>query len=130
MYSSVPFRLCSAFIDPTHSNMMLRVVTCVVVCLQFVVYFFNILFNIKTILELKSSIGQKQNVTSACTQFSILTIANTLCWIPSGTIFLICIFNYKFSIVMVTWVAITITSVHPVTNSVLLIATTARKWKR
>ena len=34
-YMSVPFRLCSPFIDPTQSNVMLRIATCVVLSLQF-----------------------------------------------------------------------------------------------
>ena len=127
VYSSVPFRLCSPFIDPSHSNVMLRVTTCVVVCLQFIVYFTNIVFNNKIILILKSSTVKKYNLSSLFTQFSIATVSNTLCWIPSGIIFLFCMFTDEFSIVMVAWVVITMASVHSVTNSVLFIVTTARK---
>ena len=127
MYPSVSFRLCSPFIDPTHSNIMLRVATCAVVCLHFVVYFFNTLFNSKIILKLKSLPGTKLKVTAVLKQLSILTVSTILCWIPSGIIFLICMFIDEFSITMVVWVVITMPSVHSVTNSILFIATTARK---
>ena len=130
VYSSVPFRLCSPFIDPTNSNMMLTTVTFVVVCLQFIVYILNILISIKIFLELKRSVGQKHNITSLLTQFSILTISNTICWVPSGIIFLIRMFTYEFSIIMITWVVIGVTSVNSVTNSILFIVTTARIWRK
>ena len=130
VYSSVPFRLCSPFIDPTNSNMMLKTTTFVVVCLQFIVYILNILLNSNIILELKRSFGQKQNIASLLTQFSVLTVSNTICWIPSGIVFLICMFIDEFSIVMVSWVVIVVTSVHPVTNSILFIVTTLRKMKQ
>ena len=72
VYSSVPFRLCSPFIDPSNSNMMLRTATFVVVCLQFTVYILNIFFSSKIIFELKRSVGQKHNIASLLTQFSIV----------------------------------------------------------
>ena len=131
MYSSVPFRLCSPLIDPTHSSMVLTVTTCVLVCLQFSVYFSNILFNSKTILKLKdSNFSQKQSIASLLTQFLILRVSNTICWVPSGIIFVICMFIDEFSIIMVTWVVIAVTSIHPVTNSILFIVTTARRLKK
>ena len=128
LYSGVPFRLCSPFINPIHS-VMLTIATCAVVILQFSVYFLEILFNSKIILELKNSVHQKQNITSLVTQISILTVSKTLCWIPSGVIFLICMFTDEFSIIMVTWVVIAVTSIHSVTNSFIFIVTKARKWK-
>ena len=127
MYSNVPFRLCSPFVDPTHSNMMLTVTTCLVVSLQFIVYFLNILFSSKMICLLKDSISKKHNITSLVTQFCIFTVSNTVCWISSGIIFLICMFIDEFSITMLTWVVIKITSVNSITNSVIFIITTTRK---
>ena len=127
LYPGVPFRLCSPFINPIHSNVMLTIATCVVVILQFSVYLFEILFISKIILELKNSVHQKQNITSLIKHISILTASKTLCWIPSGVIFLICIFTDEFSIIMVTWVVVTVTGIHSVTNSFLFIITTARK---
>ena len=127
LYSSVPFRLCSPFISLIHSNVMLSIVTYAVVILQFSVYFLEIIFNSKIILELKNSINQKQNITSLVTQISILTVSKTLCWISSGVIFLICMFTDAFSIIMVTRVVIAVTSIHSVTNSFLFIVTTGRK---
>ena len=62
VYSSVPFRLCSPFIDPAHSNMMLTIISCVLVCLQLSVYFLNILFNSKTIFQLKGSKFRKKEI--------------------------------------------------------------------
>ena len=129
LYSGVPFRLCSPFINPIHSNVMLTIATCVVVILQFSVYFFEILFNSKIILELKNSVHQKQNITSLVKQISILTVSKTLCWIPSGVFFLICLFTDEFSIIMVTWVVVTVTGIHSVTNSFIFIETSARKLK-
>ena len=110
VYGSVPFRLCSPFIDPTHSNMMLRGSTCIVVCFQFIVYLLNIVFNSKTILKLKGSKGkvQKRSVSSLLTQFSISTFSNTFGWTFSGIIFLICMFIDEFSIIMITWVVMTV----------------------
>ena len=130
VYSSVPFRLCSPFIDPTNSNMMLRTATFVVVCLQFTVYILNILISSKIIVELKRSVGQKHNIASLLTQFSILTVSNTICLISSGVIFLICMFTDEFSIIMITWVVIAVTSVNCVTNSILFIVVIARIWKK
>ena len=127
VYSSVPFRLCSPFIDPTHSNMMLTVATCFVVGLQFTVHFLNILFSSKMICILKDSIGKKHNIASLVTQSCILTISDTVCWISSGIIFLICMFTDEFSIIMVTRVVIKITSVHSITNSIIFIITKSRK---
>ena len=130
LYSGVPFRLCSPFINPIHSNVMLTIAACAVVILQFSVSFLEILFNSKIILELKNSVHQKQNITSLVTQISILTVSKTFCWIPSCVIFLICMFTDEFSIIMVTWVVVTVTSIHSVANSFIFIVTTARKWKK
>ena len=136
-YGSLPFRLCSPFIDPTHSNMILRIATCFVVCLQFTIYILNVLFKSKTILELKDfrekaqiSLSQKDYITSSLVQFSVLTMSNTLCCIPSGIIFLICMFIDEFSIHMVTWVVITVSSVNSITNPTVFIITTVRKWNQ
>ena len=127
VFSSVQFRLCSPFVDPTHSNMMLTGATCVVVGLQFVVHFLNILCSSKVISLLKNSIDKKENITSLVTQFCILAISNTVCWIFSGIIFLMCMFTDEFSIIMVTWIVIKITSVNSITNSIIFITTTLRK---
>ena len=129
LHSSVPFRLCSPFINYFHSNVMLTIATCGVAILQFSVYILEIFLNCKIMLELKSSVHQKQNITSLITQMSIMTVSKTLYWIPSSIIFLICLFTEKFSIIMITWVVIAVTSIHPVTNSFLFIITTARKWR-
>ena len=136
VYGSVPFRLCSPFIDPTHSNMMLRVTTCIVVFLQYVVFCLNIVFNSKTISELKGSKGkvktpvtQKHSVTSLLTQFSILTVSNTFGWILSGIIFLICMFIAEFSVIMITWVVTAVSGIKSITNPIVFIVTTVRKWK-
>ena len=104
LYSGVPFRLCSPFINLIHSNVMLTIATCVVVILQFSVYFLEIFFNSKIILELKNSVHHKQNITSLVKQISILTVSKTICWIPSGVFFLTCMLIDKFSTIMVTWV--------------------------
>ena len=128
-YSDIPFRLCSPFIDPTHSNRMLRFATYGVVYLQFIAYFSNILFHSAIISKLNNSISQKRNFSFLSTQLSILTISNTVCWIPSGIIFLICIFTDEFSIIMITWVVISITSVQPATSSILFIVITSRRQK-
>ena len=136
LYFHVPFRLRSPFIDPTYSTVMLTVATSVVVCFQFIVYFLNIILNSKTVLELNSSKEKVQfkgnhdhTVASLVTQFYILTLSSTLSWIPSGIIFLICMFIEAYSIVIVTWVVLTVSSVNSVTNPIVFIVTTVRKWK-
>ena len=136
LYSNVPFRICSPFIDPTHSNVMLTVATFVVVCFQFIVYFLNIILNSKTVLELKGSKEKVQfkgnhdhTVASLLTQFYILTMSSTLSWIPSGITLLICMSIDDFSIVMVMWVVLTVSSTNSITNPVIFIVTTTRKWK-
>ena len=132
VYGSVPFRLCSPFIDPTHSNMMLRGSTCIVVCFQFIVYLLNIVFNSKTILKLKGSKGkvQKRSVSSLLTQFSISTFSNTFGWTFSGIIFLICMFIDESSIIMITWVVMTVSGINSITNPIVFIGTTVRKGKK
>ena len=128
VFSSVPFRLCSPFIDPTYYNIMLTETSCFLVCLQFSVYFLNILLNSKTIFQLKASkFSQSQSIASLLTQFSILTVSNTICWVSNGVIFLICMFTDEFSIIMITWIVIGVTSVNSVTNSILFIVIAARK---
>ena len=136
LYSKVPFRICSPFIDPTHSTMMLTVATFVVVCFQFIVYFLNIILSRKTVLELKGSKGKVQfkgnhdhTVVSLLKQFYILTLSSTLSWIPNGIILVICMFIEAYSIVIVTWVVLTVSSINSVTNPIVFIVTTTRKWK-
>ena len=138
MYTNVPFRLCSPFIDPTQSNVMLRIATCAVVSLQFLVYFSINYFNSKTIFELQSlkekvqtPVSQKHYVTSWLTKFFVLTLSSTFSWIISGVIFLICMFIFnEYSIIIITWVATTVSGVNSITNPILLIVTTARKRKQ
>ena len=69
VHDSVPFRISSPFADPTHSNVILTIATCVVLCLQFIVFFLNIVFSSKMIFQLKSSIGQHHFIVSVVVPF-------------------------------------------------------------
>ena len=68
-----------------------------------------------------------KNNTTLMIQIIIITASNTLCWIPSGIIYLISLFMKKYLIDMVTWATIAITPVNSIINPVVFIVTTIRK---
>ena len=134
IYSSVPYALCHPFVDPSGSVLLVKITTWIVVTLQTVSCIINIFLYLKLLKDMKisqkevqKSVKQSNRARSMTIQIVILMTSNILTWIPSGVIYLALLHLNKYPIEIVAWTIILITTINPVINPLVIIATRAKK---
>ncbi len=122
----VPFKLCSPFIDPTHSVLLLRITTWVLFLLQvlssvFIAVVYGKLLKAKqeSTEALKGKMSNQQSNRAIILQLVLATMTNILCWIPSSIVYLIAMFLERFSMDMMIWTMIVATPLNSVINPVI-----------
>ena len=90
-YSSLPFRLCSPFVDPSHSQITLKFITCFVVFLNTIAIAFDIGGLSKNLAQVKNTC-KTSDISVECylkkkyhglgKHLYISILFNILCWIP------------------------------------------------
>ena len=95
IYSSLPVRICSPFIDPTGEIFLIKFMTWLIVLIQLIVAMVVIIVHVLLIKELKKSQQQiggttpkKLSTWKTTMQIVLIIISNVICWVPSGIIFL------------------------------------------
>ena len=134
IYSSIPYVLCHPFIDPSGSVLLVKITTWIVVTLQTVLCVVNVILSLKLLKETKisqkavqKSVKKSNRAIFMTIQIMILMASNVLTWIPSGVIYLALLNLNKYPIEIVAWTIILITTINPVINPLVFIATTVKK---
>ena len=136
-HKEVPFKLCSPFVDPTDSVLTLRITTLVTVSFQFssvfiifVIYFLMVRYLKSYDNDFFENGSQKKSHAPLFIQIFIVTVSNILCWIPSGTIYLVALFLKKYPVNLIIWSTIAVTPINSVINPVVFIVANFRSHKR
>ena len=134
LYHTVPFSLCSPFVDPSNKIVLMELVTYSIG----VMHLFSIIFILSSYVilirelkraqkNLKGVRSRKQSNVPLIFQIIIVTASNILCWIPSDVVYIMAIFLDKYPINMVVWTTIAVTTINSVLNPIVFITTTLRK---
>ena len=138
-YSNLPFRLCSPFVDPSHSQITLKFITCLVCFLNIIAIIFDIVGISKNLAQVKNCCKTsgisvisylKNDHHGLCKHLYISMLFNILCWIPSGITYLICMFTEEFSLVLMTWVLVAVSSLSSITNPALCIVNKLKEFTK
>ena len=134
LQSEIPLHICSPFVDPSNSVILIKIITWSTVIFQFFAIIFIILVYTLLFQTLKISqqylhvkISSKRNLSSLLIQLLIITGSNILCWIPAGCIYLTFMFLEKYPIDMVIWITVLITPFNSIISPIVFILTTKYK---
>ena len=127
-HGEIPFKLCFQFLDPSNSMLTIKILTLVVVIIQFICIFVIIVIYFMMVKYLK---GIKNNLTKKgvsskshlplYVQVCLITVSNVLCWIPSGIIYLVVMSIEKYPINLIIWLTTVITPINSIINPVVFI---------
>ena len=136
VYKEIPLGLCSPFVDPTKSNLLLTIISFLVIIYQFVAVIFVSVVHCMILMIVQKSkkavsrkITKKQTNISIFIQLTIMTLACLLSWIPSGLVYLSTWFLDKYSIDTIIWTAIVVTPIELIVHSLVFIITSLRTPK-
>ena len=117
--SGLPSAICSPFFDPTGSVIWVKVATYFVVTLQFTSWV--VITSNNTYLMVSLRRFQKKNTPKLVTsdhlnlslliQLIVLMVSNTICWLPSGAIYITCLYLDKYPLDLIVWTTVVFTCV-------------------
>ena len=135
-HGEIPFKLCNPFLDPSNSVVTIKILTLVVVIIQFICVF--VIFVIYFVM-MKYLKGIKNNLTKKgvssksylplYVQVCLSTLSNVLCWIPSGIIYLVVMLIDEYPINLIIWLTIVITPINSIINPVVFIVGSMRSYQ-
>ena len=121
----IPLTTCTPFVNPTNFKSLIKIITRLVVILQFGATFIIIIAYSILVKKLHTSDKpffnqsfQKEHI-SVILQIIILTVSNIICWIPSGIIYLTLILLDKYPIDITVLAPIVITSINSIINPII-----------
>ena len=124
--------LCLPFIDPTHSQLIIKFITYVTTGTQFGASITIVIMHILLIIEVRKfqkeikKCGKESNV-ALITQLLLVTLSNILCWFPAGCVYISAIFLSTYPIDLVIWTTVIGVPVNSFINPFIFIVTTVRK---
>ncbi len=128
---SLTFFLCSPFVDPTGSAVVVRILTWFIAVVVSGASVSIITSHIKLVLSLKASqksIAFKQRPNKGMVaQLTVASLSNILCWIPTSIIHLTSSFLERYPTEILIWTQVAVTPLNSVINPIVFIATTAKK---
>ena len=136
VYKEIPLGLCSPFVDPTKSVVLLKIISYFII-IQFAAAIFVLVVHsmIFTIVKrsnkaLSRNVSKKQTGISMFIQLIIITLGCLLSWIPSGIAYLTTWALEKYPIDIIIWTAILVTPIELIVHSSTFIIASARTLKR
>ena len=129
MNSSIPSTLCLPLIDPSNSNIFIKIITISIgICqiLASLLICLSYLFLVAMLRQSKYGIQKSKNTSRSgvILQLLIVTASNLLCWIPSNTIYLLSLFLSRYPTDILIWTTIAVTPINSIINPIVLIVTT------
>ena len=136
VYKEIPLGLCSPFVDPTKSVVLLKIISYFIIIHQFAAAIFVLVVHsmIFTIVKrsnkaVSRNVSKKQRGISMFFQLIIITLACLLSWIPSGIAYLTTWALEKYPIDIIIWTAILVTPIELIVHSSTFIIASARTLK-
>ena len=127
MNSSIPSTLCLPFIDPSNSNIFIKIITISIgICqiLASLLICLSYLFLVTMLRQSKYGIQKSKNTSRSgvILQLLIVTVSNLLC--PSNTIYLLSLFLSSYPTDILIWTTIAVTPINSIINPIVFIVTT------
>ncbi len=126
--------LCTPFVDPTQQVIMTKIVCCLFICGTFCTILFVAITYLRLFIslklsqdKLKESVSKEKSNKPIIFQTVTTSVANLLCWIPSGTIYIVLMFLKKYPIELVSWTMAIFMPINSVVNPVLFSVGILRK---
>ena len=134
LFVELPISLCLPFIDPTNSFVTFKMITWVVAIVQLaasivIIILYLKLFKWQKLLNQILAFPRQKSNNSVIVQLLTTSFSNILCWFPSSTVFLICIFATQYPISMIVWTTVVIMPINSIINPLIFIVTTLRKLR-
>ena len=134
LYKNIPMGLCSPFIDPTNSFVVIKVLTWLTAIVQTGAIIIIIFTHIRLISsftkhqkQLVNVVSKSQSNVSLIIQLLTITVSNVICWVPSSIIFVMSMFMQTYPTEMLIWTSVAVVPINSIINPVVFIITTLRK---
>ena len=125
--------LCLSFLDPTSSQLSVKLITRFTVLTQLVTTIVIMIMHIFLVAEIKRS---QQNIQKSKTengkiktviiQLFTVTLSNILCWCPAGCIFITAMFLPLYPVDLVIWTTVIGLPINSIFNPTIFIVDTIR----
>ncbi len=132
-----PLSLCSPFIDPTSSLIMINILTWFASISTTIASVLILINHVKLITGIKASQHKVARAKSSAKsnralilQLVIMTASNSLCWVSSSAIYLTASFLERYPTSMLVWTTVSVSPINSIVNPVIFIITTLRKIER
>ena len=129
----IPISLCSPFVDPTHSVLIVQILACLVISVEMLAVNFILFVHQKLVLQLQKSqnmlhysVAKARSKKSLEMQLLILTVSAILCWIPTCITYLVCMVMDQYPTNLVPWVMVAVTPVNSVVYPAVFVVNAAR----
>ena len=126
VYSAIPTNLCLPLVDPTNTNIIMKILTIFITLSQ-------VIATIVITIAYSSAIWQRQynkakisqskskSSSSMVVQLLILTLSNISCWIPSGIIYFTSMLLETYPTDMVIWTTIVVLPINSIINPAVFV---------
>ena len=126
--------ICLPFIDPTGSQLIIKLITWFVVISQLatsivimIMHFYLLKELRKSQRNIQKSKSKEDSNVSLIIQLITITVSNILCWFPAGCVYLLAFFLSTYPIDLVIWTTVIGLPINSVLNPFIFIVTTIKK---
>ncbi len=128
---SLPFVLCLTLVDPTESMLFIKILTWFVVFTQVVTTLVVLVLHImllQQLLDSQKNVGKVKSILSLKVQLASIILSCTICWFPSGAVYITAMFLSQYPIKIIIWTTGADLPFNSVTNPVLFTVTSIRRY--
>ncbi len=132
--NSLASSLCSPFVDPSYSAIMIQITIWTISSFQVVAAVFLTVVHIKLFVKMssqerkmKATRTKKTSISGALVQLVVFTVSSICCWVTSSIVYTISTFVSMYPYALLIWTSVTITPINAVANPLVLIWMSARK---
>ena len=126
--------ICSPFVDPTHTRIIIYVISSVTIFLQNLTLVAIIVLQVMLFVslkrqqeKLKGSISKETSRTPMVIQFVVFSTSNFVCWLPSGILHILFMILKEYPFQVVFWFIATVNSINSITLPLVFVVITIRK---
>ncbi len=134
--SEIPSTICSPFVDPTHTRVMIPVISASSIFLQISSLTLIFVFQIELIHslsehqeKLKGSVSKDTSNAAIIVQLVAFSISNVTCWLPSSIVHIMLIVMKEYPMELVHWTTVAVYPVNSLILPVVFAVTTVRKLR-
>ena len=129
--------LCLPFVDPTNSQVLIKLITWFTVTSQLTTSIGIMIMHILLVTEIKHTqntfkkIKSKQDSNVALIiQLVLITTSNILCWFPSGCVYISAMFLSTYPINLIIWTTVIALPINSIINPSVFIETSIKKMEK